>query len=128
MLSQLKELPFYQNDPLFFDAVLEVHLPYFEEKEISFFEIVLYHPPNIHLETWRLSTQNNFELLSNESSEIKRMSYLGNRLTLPISFEDKRTIFIDHSLMPRMGFGNKETWGIINNKWTCLESKGTWIG
>ena len=128
MLSQLKELPFYQKDPLFFDAVLEVHLPYFEEKKISFFEIVLYHPPNIHLETWRLSTHNNFELLSNESSEIKRMSHLGNRLTLPISNENTRTIFIDNYIKPRMGFGSMEKWSLVNKKWTCLESKGTWIG
>jgi hypothetical protein len=92
----LKELSFYQKDSSIFDAIFEAHLLYFEQKEISSFEIFLYNEPDIHIETWRLSTQNNFELLSNESSEIKRMSHLGNRLTLPISIEDTRTIFIDH--------------------------------
>jgi hypothetical protein len=128
MRNILKELSFYQKDPLFFDAIFEAHLLNFKQNEISSFEIVLYHPPNIHLETWRLSTQNNFELLSNESSEIKRMSHLGNRLTFPISIEDTRIIFIDHSLTHKMGFGSKETWRLINNKWVCLESKKTWIG
>jgi hypothetical protein len=128
MRDILKELSFYQKDPSFFDAIFEAHLPYFEQMEISSFELVLYHESNIHLETWRLSTQNNIELLSNGSSEIKRMSHLGNRLTLPISIEETRIIFIDHSLKHRMGSGRKESWGQLHNKWVCLESIGTWIG
>ena len=42
MRHKLNELPFYQKDPSFFDAIFEAHLPYFEQKEISSFELVLY--------------------------------------------------------------------------------------
>lgn len=127
MRHKLNELLFYQKDPSFFDAIFEAHLPYFEQKEISSFELVLYHHPNIHIETWRITQQQNVDLLMTDSFEIKRLSHLGNRLTIPISSEETRSVYIDHSPSSRMGSGRKETWGHINNKWVCLETKGTWI-
>jgi hypothetical protein len=127
MMNILKELSFYQKNPLFFDAIFEAHLPYFEQKKISFFEIVLYNEPNVHIETWRIS-QAKAELVMKESYEIKRISHLGNRLTIPFSTNELRTVYVDHSPAPRMGYGRKETWSLCEGKWTCLESKGTWIG
>ena len=128
MRHKLNELPFYQKDPSFFDAIFEAHLPYFEQKEISSFELVLYHEPNIHKETWRITQQLNVDLVMTDSFEIKRLSHLGNRLTIPVSSDELRTVYVDHSPAPRMGSGRKETWSQSEGKWTCLESKGTWIG
>jgi hypothetical protein len=124
----LQTIPFCQKDPSFFEAVLEAHLPYFARKEISSFEIVLYQAPNVHLETWRITQQQNVDLVMTDSLEIKRLSHLGNRLTIPVSSDELRTVYVDHSPVPRMGSGRKETWSLSEGKWTCLESKGTWIG
>jgi len=124
----LQTIPFYQKDSEFFDAIFEAHLPYFSRKEISSFEIVLYNEPNVHIETWRITQQQNVDLVMTDSLEIKRLSHLGNRLTIPISSDELRIVYVDHSLAPRMGSGRKETWSLSEGKWTCLESKGTWIG
>lgn len=124
----LNTLPFYQKDSLFFDALFEAHLSFFEQDKIPNFDIVLYQTPNIHLETWRINSQVKAELLLQESFVIKRISHFGNRLTIPIGTEEIRTVYVDHSLLPRMGSGRKETWNLSEVKWICLESKGTWIG
>jgi hypothetical protein len=124
----LNTLPFYQKDSLFFDAIFEAHLSLFEQDKIPNFDIVLYQTPNTHLETWRINSQVKAELLLQESSVIKRISHLGNRLTIPIATEEIRTVYVDHSPLPRMGSGRKETWSLSEGKWICLESKGTWIG
>ena len=124
----LNTLPFYQKDSLFFDAIFEAHLSLFEQDKIPNFDIVLYQTPNIHLETWRINSQVKAELLLQESSVIKHISHLGNRLTIPIATEEIRTVYLDHSPLPRMGSGRKETWSLSEGKWICLESKGTWIG
>ena len=43
MRNKLNEFPLYQKDPSFFDAIFEAHLSCFEQKEISSFELILYH-------------------------------------------------------------------------------------
>ena len=123
----IKIIPFYQKDLSFFDSIFEVHLPYFSRKEISSFEIVLYQALNVHIESWLITSQTKAEMVGKELFKVKRIGQLGNRITIPISSDKLRIVYVYHYPAPRMGSG-KETWSLIEGKWTCLESKGTWIG